>query len=322
VSRFQAAARAGLPRARELLAKPLRFGSRAVPTWWLLVGLTALFALVLVATSGRDGAVASADGALVANTPEADDADAAQKRLGAAIEKALSGDRSALAELRTLAGDSSAAWRALGRGYAEIRHLDASLDAYAKAIELDHASASDVALLRDVRTAVADPGQSERALDLAESLGAPGADLIYDTWLSLRSDKAASTRAAAILARLSKPSVAQNVSPALRVALELREAKSCPAFKELLPSAAEHADTRSLGKLTPLNQRTGCGFLGLGDCYRCLRNDPNLTRALSQAKATPAPAFGEAQSTEPTSAPAPAPKESSRGSVSRAGRRY
>jgi eukaryotic-like serine/threonine-protein kinase len=87
------------------------------------------------------------------------------------------------------------------------------------------------------------------------------------------------------LQSLAKPEVRAHASPAATVALGLREAKSCEARRALLEDARDHADERSLPHLRPLTYTRGCGFLGTGDCWRCLRGDKKLDEAIKAIEA-------------------------------------
>jgi len=305
----RALAAARMPALKALLLRPVHVRQHSIPVWIPLASLTLGCLLVIaLATTGKasedDRHDAAAPAGATATETDADDDSA---RLNQLIEAARSGDRAVLGDLRALAGKEARAWLALGNGYARIQHAEASLAAYQTAVELDATLASDTRLLVDVRAALGAPTQREAALRLAEKLGAAGADLVYDLWLSLRGNPREKAAAADLSNRLERPPLSGQASPALTVALELNGAKSCPAFKKILPRAAEHADERALAKLQPLTQKTGCGFLGLRDCYSCLRGGSELTAALGRARSQPAPSFAAQPSAAPVSArPAPA----------------
>ena len=86
----------------------------------------------------------------------------------------------------------------------------------------------------------------------------------------------------------------QHASPALKVALELPKAKAegCQAVKKLLPRVAESGDVRVMPALTKLAERRGCGFLGLRDCFACLRSGKDLANAQKAVAERPAPKVG------------------------------
>ena len=294
-----------LPMLKQALARRVSAGPFQAPLSWVMGGVAVLLLIALtgvLATRSPSADVASdskpAEGEAKAD-PSAD-----QRRLEVLLVPAQSGDRAALGELRPLASrlSSPPAWRALGRGYARLRHFDASLNAYATALELDASLRSDPELVLDVRRAAREPRHVEQALTLAARLGPVGADLIYDVWLATRNDKASERTAALARARLNEPAFMARASPALKLALELSTVKGCAAYKKVMPLAAQHADARSLSKLTPLTQRMGCGFLGLRDCYSCLRGSQNLTKALERARSTPAPAFALDLGAQPAAA--------------------
>jgi hypothetical protein len=211
--------------------------------------------------------------------------------------RAESGDREALSELRAAIDETAEpeAWRALGRGYAKIQHNDASLEAYARSLVLEPKGAEDSTLRADIRDMANDERYLEKALALAENnMGQLGVDLLYDVWLALKSkDKKQSRPAEQVRAVLDSPDVRAKASPALKAALALEKARSCADYKKVLSEYAEHVDERSAAKLKRLQVRKGCGFLGLRDCWGCLRGK-NLSVAVSNARRA-APSFAPAQ---------------------------
>lgn len=315
-ARAVSAAMAGRwPALQALLTRPIRLGAHTVPLWLPLASLlSGCLLVVVVAASGSESepAHAAAGGVARAGAAETDERDA-RERLDALIERASVGDQAVLSELRELAGKEPRAWLALGSGYARHQQFDASLAAYRTALELDPTLAGDRRVVAEVHAALRRPETREAALNLAELMGPHGADLVYDLWLTLRTDPSQKAAAPAVLSRLEKAPLRDRVSPALKVALELNGAKSCAGFKKLMPAAAQHADQRALAKLQPLTQRTGCGFLGLRDCYSCLRASSDLGTALSRARNEPGPSFGnQATVSAPAVTPAPAPAEKSK----------
>ena len=112
--------------------------------------------------------------------------------------------------------------------------------------------------------------------------------MLFDVWFSTVG-KTPATRAAKEW--LDSNAVRQRASPALRAALDIREAKTCSALLELLPRVAKDGDERSLRPLERLQNSSGCGFLNLADCYPCLRKGSALTDAIAAVSARPAPKF-------------------------------
>ena len=307
---------ARLPGVVQTLNRTLQVGRLRARLWVLLVLLGVPLLVLVLLPSGSGLQSESTQGSVSAGAEETAEAQAPD--LEPLMEKARHGDRAALSELRQLAPDSreSEPWLALGRGYAAIQHYEASLKAYEAATSLESGLAKDAKLLGDVRTIANQASHVQAALELAERLGPHGADLIYDVWESSKGDKALAFSAQLARAQLSKPTVAEQASPALRVALDLEQAKGCRAYKDVMARAAEHADSRSLAKLAPLARRSGCGFLGLRDCYGCLRGDANYTRALERAKSVPGPVYSSA----PSDAASAEGRVTGKKSLSRAGR--
>jgi hypothetical protein len=173
-----------------------------------------------------------------------------------------------------------------------LRDYPACLAAYGAAARLEPALGNDTKLLGDVRRAAEQPATQGLALDLmASGLGSGGADLLFDVWSTNKGKPGGKALGDAARARLDQPEVKEHASPALRVALDLMSAKGCQAYKALMPRAVEVADARSLPTLKKLTVGGGCGFLGLADCFSCLRGDGKLGQAVENAKARPAPSF-------------------------------
>jgi len=132
-----------------------------------------------------------------------------------------------------------------------------------------------------------DPDVADGALAILEGpLGARGVDLIIE--------KAEQSKPGAARARyqrsLKKPDVRAHASPAALVVLDLRDAKTCPERRALLARARTTGDARALAVLMTYRRTRGCGFLGTGDCYGCMRGTTELEdsiAALSASAPTP-----------------------------------
>jgi serine/threonine-protein kinase len=96
----------------------------------------------------------------------------------------------------------------------------------------------------------------------AAKMGSAGPDLLFDV---AQQKPALRARAQALLAT---PEVRARATPALRIALELREASACATKMQLLDRAVKEGDERSAGHLQTLVVGTakGCGFLGVRPC--------------------------------------------------------
>ncbi|MEI9948938.1 MAG: serine/threonine-protein kinase [Pseudomonadota bacterium] len=283
-------------RADSLLKRPVSLGRQTIPLWLFgagallsVLGIAALIVIGSLLFGGKHEAATIKDDASNSNV-------AKDSELSALIARAAAGDQTALAQLSARPEPMRAGneWLALGRGYAKLEHLSASLSAYQKGVLAKPELSRDPALLADVRRAMLDAQTSEAALKFAVSaLGASGADLVYDVW---DSSKAVPSRAAlSKLARtyLDDDALRAKASPALRLLLELGKAQKegCASVKRWLGRAASEGDARVLPALKRFDDRRGCGFLGLSDCYSCLRAGKDLATAASAAGVRPAPNF-------------------------------
>jgi len=229
---------------------------------------------------------------------------------GQLIIEARSGDRDAVADLRKLSavargGEAEqelkvdvtqtgrskqvARYMALGRGYSVIKHHQAAIQMYDQAVRLDEEAATDPELLADVRSALGVQDAVGDALDFAfQRLGSNGADLIYDVYADHVGKPGMTQVVARVLRLLSTKEFMQQASPALKVALQLKDAKVCAEYKAIVAQGAAIVDDRSLPKLQHLKSQRGCGSLGNKDCFPCLRSptvplDAAVARAESQA---------------------------------------
>jgi hypothetical protein len=268
-------------------------GSRQVPLGAIggaLLGLPVVLALVFSAGSrGGAGHAGTAGSAAILAAPVDDDVAELMKR-------AEGGDRTALAELLGRAAEAklAPAYRALGRGYFKIGQLDAGLRAYRSGGKLEPTLGDSSDVLGDLRRGLADPANQQLTLEVATVLGAGGADFLYDVYDSNRSTNATLSKQAKTL--LDSDAVVAQQSAALKVLLELPKAKSdgCAAVKKLLPRVQESGDARVVPQLTRLADRRGCGFLGLRDCFGCLRgeNGKDLAAAQKASAERAAPKLG------------------------------
>jgi serine/threonine-protein kinase len=274
-----------------LLAKrPISVGSRQLPLGAIFAGLLALPLLLALLFSA--GAAISGSGAGPASSAAAESAP--DEDLAELMKRAETGDRTALAELlgRAASEKSAPAYQALGRGYFKINQLDAGLRAYRSGGKLDPKLGDSPEVLADVRRALSDAANEQLALEVAADLGAGGADMLYDVYESKKTSNAVLSKQAKAL--LDSERVQQRASAALKVALELPKAKSegCGAVKKLLPRVQESGDIRVAPLLTRLADRRGCGFLGLRDCFACLRAGKDLANAQKAVADRPAPKVG------------------------------
>jgi serine/threonine-protein kinase len=280
--------------AKKGLTRSVRLGSKYVPVWAIL-GACLLIGVVVALVTSDGGDEASLDVGDDMTVPAADE----EPDEPATTDKELAlvevGNKDAMQKVLAIDEDDRTAeqWRALGRGNERLGEVKQALVAYRKAVAEEPKYAKDKRILRLVRQAVEVDDTRQLALGMAaDDLGERGADLLFQVW-SATSKKTPATIAAKEY--LDTSAVQKHASDALRVALELRDAKSCADFKRLLPRVKESGDRRSLRPLQKLLNRKGCGggFLGLGatDCYACLRGDSSLTDTIQAVQVRSAPMY-------------------------------
>ena len=84
---------------------------------------------------------------------------------------------------------------------------------------------------------------------------------------------------------LTKADVRANASESTSVMLDLKSAKKCEDKRELLDRVKESGDARLLPSLKAMKSPRGCGFMGMRDCFSCLRKDTSLDDAIKAVEA-------------------------------------
>lgn len=139
-----------------------------------------------------------------------------------------------------------------------------ALELTEKLLAMAPGKAEDEAIGRMLVRLVDGPADvSNKALELlAYKMGKRGPDFLYELWV------ADGHRAKDAQALLAKPAVRENVTPALGIAIDLRNAKGCKEKKALLERAAALGDQRAADVLQPLvgGASKGCGLFGLSAC--------------------------------------------------------
>ncbi len=211
---------------------------------------------------------ASASGSTVARPPQEPPAGSADV---ARIEAKAAGERT-VDEVLSLARSQRAA-RA-----GELEQLSAKL----QGPEAEHP-----AVWKALRDFVYDSATSVEALGVAARVSSPaGADFLYRLWSS-SARKTPVTELTDSL--LSTKEVHGRASPALRLVLDLRQAKSCEDYLPLLDRAIESGDRRALPSLGKLMAKQGCGPNKRDDCFACLREGDKLKDALKALRSRPGP---------------------------------
>jgi serine/threonine-protein kinase len=291
------------PRERKLeipawLLRPIAVGRRLVPAWSLVA---AALGLVVIGATGTCAVAGGARGQAGLAAPSASthapvsDEDAEQQKLR---ELAEQGDQTALAQLEAKSKNERSAeeWRAIGHGYCQIGQLAACITKYRDGVTRRPALAKDPIVLADVRKAAQVPDAHRDALELAAlHLWAPGVDIVYDVWASTKGDKSSEDVNKRARDFVEDGTIRAKASPELKVALELQRAikkQDCATVKKSVKAAVDSGDVRSVPFLEQLRNTRGCGLLGLGDCWSCLRGAVNVSDAIEAAKKRPAPTYG------------------------------
>jgi hypothetical protein len=293
------------PGLGEALRQRITLLGGQLPLWGVLVPLLLVMGVVaalfgsLVAGSGaasepQSAAVASAPGGEAAAPSTPGNAGvppgAARGSAGGALERASLGDPAALGALeqkkpRDLGSDEALAL-ATGRVAAQVgaaRKLRERLGS-------DPGLAKDSHVVLELIKFAQAPETSREALSAMAALPGPiAADLLYEVWTGTAERSFATELAQALL--LGRD-VRPRASPALAVALDLREAEGCEDSARIVSRAAEVGDKRSFAPLSRLLRRTGCGPGKKQDCYPCLRDkDEQLRKAMAAVKLRHEPNF-------------------------------
>ncbi len=197
------------------------------------------------------------------------------------VRAAAAQGSAALEKLLTKAPKDPRILRALVTAYTqEDKHVFA-MSTLAKWASVDATAGTDPAVEPAVLAAVTGtPVDLDAALTVLEGpLGAAGVDLLLD--LSTRPGLTPATKNK-ITQSLAKPEVKAHASPAAALTLELKGTKTCDARYAMLDRASREGDARTLALLKTMQAKNGCGFLGMRDCWPCMRKDGALDGAIAQ----------------------------------------
>jgi serine/threonine-protein kinase len=144
-------------------------------------------------------------------------------------------------------------------------------------------SAVDTITLAIVVGAAQRPDTADEAFALLEGpLGAPGVDGLLDVSTNKAVPAPTRTRATKDLARSD---IRAKATPAAAVVLDMKGASTCSARRDWLDRAKENGDERVLAQLKAMKNPRGCGFLGIKDCWPCLRKDDSLEDTIRAVEA-------------------------------------
>jgi hypothetical protein len=164
-----------------------------------------------------------------------------------------------------------------------LTHLRSTIEKQGGAPDSD-AIKRMVEFARDVDTA-------REVIGMFATLPGPlGPDLLHE----FATDKKTAPELAKLADQLLlNKAVRPKASPALALALDLREATTCETRRALLEKAAEIGDRRMLGTTVSFVKKNGCGDNKRDDCNPCLRDDNSkvLRTALGKVQARKAPTY-------------------------------
>ncbi len=254
----------------------------------VLIGIAAafpIFVLLLVLVLVLVGRSSSTD---------ADTADAAPGSFGMAaqakptraspdkVRAAAAQGVPALEALATEFPEDPAVHKQLAHSLVEGNRLADMLRVLHTLVKLDK-NAVDDKLIDAVVGATLRSETSDEAFAMLEgTLGARGGDALVDLSTNKAMPPTVQKRAAKSLTRAD---VRANASPATSVMLDLKSAKKCEDKRELLERVRENGDARILPSLKAMKSPRGCGFMGMRDCFSCLRKDDSLDEAIKAVEA-------------------------------------
>jgi serine/threonine-protein kinase len=252
----------------------------------------ALLLLVIVMLAAADGSTAPIAPPEAAGPPRAAAAarprnrdSRADERVATAQANIEKGDFAtaiaALTEIEKSNSQRTDVHLLLERAYTGVRNSPEAMHEAGVLLVLDPNAAGDVKLEEDIRNAALQKEAQDEAFELLESkMGTRGVDILYDVAYGA-SGHMYPPAAARARRSLGVDDVRNRASAALATLLDVREAKTCEAKHALLERARDRGDARLLPVLQQYQTTRGCGFLGVADCYSCMRRDQSLSDAMS-----------------------------------------
>lgn len=291
----------GGPSLGEALSQQIRIGAGELPLWGILVPLLlgtllvgAVLAHLLFASTPLPPAVipeaqpgTPSSGASPSASPTATSGQSG--RSGSLLEKAASGDATELSALERKKPGELRTEEALAIAHGRVAQAVSHVKKLRERLASDPGLIKDPKIASELLRASQTPETARDALAAMAAVPGPlSADLLYEVWTGTV-ERSGNTELARAL--LLGRDVRAKASPALLVAIELRETETCEGHLKLLARATEVGDKRSFGPLSRLLRRTGCGPGKRADCYPCLRSGDALKTALDAVKLRREPDF-------------------------------
>lgn len=267
---------------RSAISAPVRLAGADLPLWALLAPALLLLVVAVALVAALAGSGAAPRSADVA--PSAQPVAAGS---GAPAASAPADGTSAERPAEAKPDETLSASEVLARAAVRSEQELTAARALRERLTNDPAAAGQEAVLRELRKYADDARTAPEALAAMARLdGHAGADLLYEIWTGTQ-ERTPTTELARAL--LHAKDVRGKASPALAVALELRQAETCEQNRALLPRALKDGDKRSLHLLMKLKRTQGCGANKRQDCYACLRAGDELEATISAVKSRRAP---------------------------------
>jgi hypothetical protein len=293
-----------LPSFGAALAQRVRFAGGEVPLWSLV---TPLVLIVALGTAFAAAAVTSAaDPSATQPTPKPSaEPSASAAQLPAPLppvptasltatadekpkpltllERVATGDDAAVKELSAKPVSDlrieEAISLSLGQSAQDVRAARALRDR----VDHDPGLIKDPDVLTQLRHYTDDPETARDALATMANVPGPiSADLIYEVWTATASRTTATDLARSLI---YTKEVRAKASPALAIALDLRDADTCEKNRDLMDRVTADGDRRTFHLLGKLTRKYGCGANKRADCYACLRTGVDLDAAMKTVKA-------------------------------------
>jgi hypothetical protein len=277
---------------RDALLGRVRVANRPMPLWAVLAPvlvLTAMLAALIVGVLGGSSSPPSevspaASGSAEAGDPSRVSAPATGEKPGnlSPLERAATGDPAALSALEQKKPKDLGTDEAIVLSRGRVARDVAAVKKLRERLAIDPGLAKDKKIIADLLRFAHGRETSHDSLATMAALPGPlSADLVYEVWTGTAERSDATELARSIL--LGKD-VRPKASPALGVALDLREATTCEESKTLLSKAIEQGDKRALVPINRLARKTGCGPNKKQDCFPCLRDGDLIKRAFNAVR--------------------------------------
>ena len=171
--------------------------------------------------------------------------------------------------------------RLLARAWTLGGEFSKALAAYRRLFQLAPAARTETEVQDTIGLIALRPETEDDAFQLMErEMGSAGVDVLYRLAVDPRGNARRAKASQRAAKSLKTPSVRTLAAPVALIAIDLREAASCESKYKLLERAKADGDERTLVQLRPLLSDGGCGFLGLADCWRCMRRSNMLGDAI------------------------------------------